>query len=73
MENYGLILFKESLVLIDSDNYSAQGRAECALTLCHEIAHQWFGNLVTMVLIFKEDKYIFVFNSFEKRHMSQKS
>lgn len=50
MENYGLLVFKESLLLIDSANYSAQSRAECALTVCHEIAHQWFGNLVTMVL-----------------------
>jgi aminopeptidase N len=49
MENWGLITFKESLVLIDLDNYSVQTKFEVALTVSHEIAHQWFGNIVTMV------------------------
>lgn len=50
MENYGLLVFKESLLLIDPNNCSVHGLAEAALVICHEIAHQWFGNLVTMVI-----------------------
>lgn len=49
MENFGLLTFKESLLLIDSSNFSIQSRSEVALVVAHEIAHQWFGNLVTMV------------------------
>lgn len=52
MENYGLITFRESTILA-----SAASRREpqtpfsdaidIILTVCHEVAHQWFGNLVT--------------------------
>lgn len=52
MENYGLLTFKESLLLIDTEHFSIQNRAEVALVVAHEVAHQWFGNLVTMVNIF---------------------
>lgn len=48
MENFGLLTFKESLLLIDPDKFSIQTRSEVALVVAHEIAHQWFGNLVTM-------------------------
>ncbi|CAF0941231.1 unnamed protein product [Brachionus calyciflorus] len=48
MENFGLLTFKESLLLIDQSNFSVQTRAEVALVVAHEIAHQWFGNIVTM-------------------------
>lgn len=48
MENWGLITFKESLMLIDESNFSVQSKAEVALIVSHEIAHQWFGNIVTM-------------------------
>ena len=51
MENWGLITFKESLLLIDAANFSIQSKAEVALVVSHEIAHQWFGNIVTMVTI----------------------
>jgi hypothetical protein len=50
MENWGLLTFKESLILIDPDNFTIQSKAEVALVVSHEIAHQWFGNIVTMVL-----------------------
>lgn len=43
-----MITFKESLVLIDATNFSIQSKAEVALVVSHEIAHQWFGNIVTM-------------------------
>ena len=40
MENWGLLVFKESLVLIDPENYSVQIKAEVALTVSHEIARK---------------------------------
>ena len=46
MENAGLIIFADSLVLLDQDAPLGQVRAfgeVCA----HELAHQWFGDLVT--------------------------
>lgn len=49
MENYGLLTFKESLLLVDSNKFSIKTKYEVALVVVHEIAHQWFGNLVTMV------------------------
>src|ERR1700686_4964259 len=47
MENWGAITFREMRLLIDDTSTSAQ-RREALSTLTHEIAHQWFGNLVTM-------------------------
>ncbi len=47
MENAGLINFREELLLVD-DNTSAKSRRSVAATIAHELAHQWFGNLVTM-------------------------
>ena len=49
MENWGLLTFKESLVLVDLSNCSVEAKAEIALVVAHEVAHQWFGNIVTMV------------------------
>lgn len=48
MENWGLIFYHESRLLVDLENSSALSRQECARTIAHEVAHQWFGNLVTM-------------------------
>lgn len=47
MENWGAIVFRESRLLIDS---STGGNAVIASvrTLCHEISHMWYGNLVTL-------------------------
>jgi len=47
MENAGLINFREELLLVDG-NTSAKSRRNVAATIAHELAHQWFGNLVTM-------------------------
>jgi tricorn protease interacting factor F2/3 len=46
MENWGAIAFRESLVLADAST-TAEERQRILATLAHEIAHQWFGNLVT--------------------------
>ncbi|XP_014218459.1 puromycin-sensitive aminopeptidase-like [Copidosoma floridanum] len=47
MENWGLITFREAVILVDS-NSSTDKKERAALTIAHELAHQWFGNLVTM-------------------------
>jgi tricorn protease interacting factor F2/3 len=46
MENWGAIAFRENLVLVDRAT-SVRERRGILLVLAHEIAHQWFGNLVT--------------------------
>jgi aminopeptidase N len=48
MENWGLILFREELLLFDPDLSTLFDKQSIALTIAHELAHQWFGNLVTM-------------------------
>ena len=47
MENWGAITFRESALLIDT-NSSTRTRKRVAVIVDHELAHQWFGNLVTM-------------------------
>ena len=49
MENWGLITYRETCLLVDPENTSTVQKQWIALTVGHEIAHQWFGNLVTMV------------------------
>jgi len=48
MEHPGAITFKDSIILFDSANTSAGQRRQAAQVISHELAHQWFGNLVTM-------------------------
>ncbi|GAB0099066.1 Aminopeptidase [Sergentomyia squamirostris] len=48
MENFGLVTYRETFVLVDPENTSLIRKQMIALTVGHEIAHQWFGNLVTM-------------------------
>jgi alanyl aminopeptidase len=47
MENAGLITYREQLLLL-GDNPSLGQQRSYASTHAHELAHQWFGNLVTM-------------------------
>ena len=47
MENWGLVTYREVYLLVD-ENSSAASRQQVALVVAHELAHQWFGNLVTM-------------------------
>ncbi|RWS23543.1 Puromycin-sensitive aminopeptidase-like protein, partial [Leptotrombidium deliense] len=48
MENWGLVTFRETCVLFDEKNTSTSRKQWIALVVAHELAHQWFGNLVTM-------------------------
>jgi aminopeptidase N len=48
MENWGGMTFEESLLLFDPKTSSEQTRRDIFVTVSHEMAHQWFGNLVTM-------------------------
>ena len=48
MENAGLITFREELLLADEATASARAKRSIAVVVAHELAHQWFGNLVTM-------------------------
>lgn len=48
MENWGLITYRETCLLVDPKVSSAKRIQYIALIVAHEIAHQWFGNLVTM-------------------------
>ncbi|MDH3589546.1 MAG: M1 family metallopeptidase, partial [Gammaproteobacteria bacterium] len=47
MENVGAITYRESLLLL-ADDAPVQQRRKHALVHAHELAHMWFGNLVTM-------------------------
>jgi aminopeptidase N len=48
MENPGLITFRDVLVLLDPAQATVSLRRRQALVVAHELAHQWFGDLVTM-------------------------
>ena len=48
MENWGAITYREVALLVDPENSSAGTREVVAAIISHEMAHQWFGNLVTM-------------------------
>ncbi len=47
MENWGAITFRENLLLFFPETTSAEGVERICEVIAHEIAHQWFGNLVT--------------------------
>jgi aminopeptidase N len=48
MENWGCITFREQTMLVDPNNSTLSTKQYVALVVAHELAHQWFGNLVTM-------------------------
>uniref|UniRef100_A0A8C7CA18 Aminopeptidase n=1 Tax=Oncorhynchus kisutch TaxID=8019 RepID=A0A8C7CA18_ONCKI len=48
MENWGLITFRETSLLFDPATSSGSDRVWVTMVIAHELAHQWFGNLVTM-------------------------
>ncbi|XP_063621809.1 glutamyl aminopeptidase-like isoform X2 [Cydia splendana] len=47
-EHWGLVTYRETSFLVDEATASAQNKISVANTIAHELAHMWFGNLVTM-------------------------
>lgn len=48
MENWGGITYYESALLFDPNNSSTATKQQVYEVIAHEMAHQWFGDLVTM-------------------------
>ena len=48
MENWGLVTYREAYMLLDPDNTMLNQKRLIATVITHELAHQWFGDLVTM-------------------------
>ena len=48
MENWGLVTYREAYLLLDPDNTTLEMKKLVATVVTHELAHQWFGDLVTM-------------------------
>ena len=47
MENWGLITYRENALLYDENHSSNVAKQRVGSVIVHEMAHQWFGNLVT--------------------------
>nr|CAD7397317.1 unnamed protein product [Timema poppensis] len=47
MENWGLVTYRERLILFDETVSTSADKQGIATTIAHEFAHQWFGNLVS--------------------------
>lgn len=48
MENWGAITYRETALLYDPNNSAAQAKQRILEVVAHEMAHMWFGDLVTM-------------------------
>lgn len=48
MENTGCVTFREVLLLVDPDATTQPEQQRSVAVIAHELAHMWFGNLVTM-------------------------
>ncbi|MDR1033120.1 MAG: M1 family metallopeptidase, partial [Candidatus Nomurabacteria bacterium] len=48
MENWGLVTYREACLLADPKLTPIEAQRSIATTIAHELAHMWFGDLVTM-------------------------
>ncbi|XP_008561571.1 PREDICTED: aminopeptidase N [Galeopterus variegatus] len=48
MENWGLVTYRENSLLYDPNSSSIGNKERVVTVVAHELAHQWFGNLVTV-------------------------
>ena len=51
MENLGCVTYRETALLVDPDKATQAEQARVADVIAHELAHMWFGDLVTMKLV----------------------
>ncbi len=51
MENFGAITYRETALLLDPKTASVHSKREVALVIAHEMAHQWFGDLVDDAMV----------------------
>uniref|UniRef100_A0A0N5B0I6 Aminopeptidase n=1 Tax=Syphacia muris TaxID=451379 RepID=A0A0N5B0I6_9BILA len=47
MENWGLVIYKYQYIAFNPKLHTTYAKQAAAKVMCHELAHQWFGNLVT--------------------------
>ncbi|KAI8866322.1 peptidase M1, membrane alanine aminopeptidase, partial [Ramicandelaber brevisporus] len=47
MENWGLITYRSVRLLVDPKSSGTRSKMLVAEVVCHELAHQWFGNLTS--------------------------
>ncbi len=48
MENFGAITYRETAMLVNEKTASLEAKKNVAVDVAHEMAHQWFGDMVTM-------------------------
>ena len=48
MENLGCIIFRDPALLVNEEHGSTDAKHRVASVVAHEMAHMWFGDLVTM-------------------------
>jgi puromycin-sensitive aminopeptidase len=48
MENWGAVTYRETSILVDENLSATINKQNITYTIAHELAHMWFGNLVTM-------------------------
>lgn len=51
MENWGLITFRETSVLITEGSSSYNDYVQVTMTVCHELAHMWFGDIGMFIFV----------------------
>ena len=50
MENWGLVTYREAALMIDSEKASSQQKQRVAIVVAHELAHQWFGKFMKVII-----------------------
>ena len=48
MENFGAITYRETELLVDAKDTGINAKKRVSVVVAHEMAHQWFGDMVTM-------------------------